>query len=371
MAKASFCGSPVKIKVIGLGGSGCNTVSRMVRGDVRGVEFIAMNTDRQSLSLTEAPVRHQLGRIITKGMGAGGDRELGRKAAEENSDEIAALVSDTDLVFITCGMGGGTGTGGAPVVADIARKAGALTLAVVSKPFSFEGQHRSEVAEQGLSAMAGNIDAMVVVSNDRLLELQDRRLGIEEAFLLSDQLLKQGIEVISGVLNTPGIINLDFADIKAVLKNSGPAFMSIGIGRGPKRAVEAAQAALTGPLMDVSVAGARSVLFNIAGSDNLTLHEVNEAAEFIKRVATPEANIIFGVAHDPVIQPNEVKISLIAAGFTSVKQCYGEDIKPRVIVKSPVNEYLPSEPPLATVWPLDQPFPTSLDKNIPQATLKE
>jgi cell division protein FtsZ len=371
MAKASFCGSPVKVKVIGLGGSGCNTVTRMVREDIRGVEFIAMNTDRQSLELTEAPVRHQLGRIITKGMGAGGDRELGRKAAEENSDEIAALVSDTDLVFITCGMGGGTGTGAAPVVAEIARKAGALTLAVVSKPFSFEGQHRSAVAKQGLEAMAGKVDAMVVVSNDRLLELQDRRLGIDEAFQVSDQLLKQGIEVIAEVLNTPGIINLDFADIKSILKNSGSAFMSIGTGRGPNRAIDAAQAALTGPLMDVSVAGAHSVLFNITGRDNLTLHEVNEAAEFIKRATTPEANIIFGVAHDTAIQPNEVKITLIATGFTVLDQIYGEDIIPCAIVKQPAIGDSKSEPPVITTLLMSQPLPANPDNGIPQATLRE
>ncbi|MDO8578479.1 MAG: cell division protein FtsZ, partial [Dehalococcoidales bacterium] len=224
MAKTRFCGSPVKIKVIGLGGSGCNAVTRMVREDIRGVEFIAMNTDRQSLEITEAPLRHQLGRIISKGMGAGGNQELGRKAAEENRDEIAALVTDTDMVFITCGMGGGTGTGSAPVVAEIARKAGALTIAVVSKPFSFEGLHRSEVAEQGIVELLGKVDSLVVVPNDRLLDLHDRSMGVDEAFLVSDRLLKQGIQVIAEVLNTPGIINLDFADIKAILKNSGSAF---------------------------------------------------------------------------------------------------------------------------------------------------
>ncbi len=301
MAKASFCGSPVKIKIIGLGGSGCNAVTRMVREGIRGVEFIAMNTDRQSLDIAEAPVRNQLGRIVTKGMGAGGDPELGRKAAEENRDEIAALVTDTDLVFITCGMGGGTGTGSAPIVAEIARKAGALTIAVVSKPFSFEGRHRGEVAEQGIAALSGKVDSIVVVPNDRLLDSPDRRIGIEEAFLVSDRLLKQGIQVIAEVLNTPGIINLDFADIKAILKNSGSGFMSIGVGRGPNRSLEAAQAALTNPLMDVPVVGATGILFNIAGNDNLTLHEVNEAAKYIRRAATPEANIIFGVANDPAI----------------------------------------------------------------------
>ncbi len=335
MSKASFCGSHVKIKVIGLGGTGCNTITRMVREDIRGVEFIAMNTDSQSLELTEAPVRHQLGRIITKGMGAGGNHELGRKAAEENRDEIAALVTDTDLVFITCGMGGGTGTGSAPIVGEIARKAGALTIAVVSKPFAFEGRHRSEVADQGIAALLGKVDSLVVVPNDRLLELNDQRLGIDEAFLVSDRLLKQGIQVIAEVLNTPGIINLDFADIKAILKDSGSAFMSIGIGRGPNRSLEAAQAALTSPLMDVPVAGANGILFNIVGSDTLTLHEVNEAAEFIRRVATPEANIIFGVAYHPSIQPNEVKITLIATGFASPGAVSGPKAVSHSVIEAP------------------------------------
>lgn len=357
MAKPNFCGSPVKIKVIGLGGSGCNAVTRMVRQDIRGVEFIAMNTDRQSLDLTEAPVRHQLGRIITKGMGAGGNHELGRQAAEENRDEIAALVNDTDLVFITCGMGGGTGTGSAPVVAEIARNAGALTIAVISKPFSFEGRHRCEVAEQGIADLLGKVDSLVVVQNDRLLELHDRKLGIEEAFLVSDGLLKQGIQVIAEVLNTPGIINLDFADIKAILKNSGSAFMSIGIGRGPHRSLEAAQAALTNPFIDVPVAGAAGVLFNIVGSDTLTLHEVNEAAEFIRRVATPDANIIFGVAHDPAIQPNEVKITLLATGFTSGIKIPDVNVKPLVIVNEPGNEHSLSEPPVVPTAPPEQRLP--------------
>jgi len=320
MAKAKFCGSPVKIKVIGLGGSGCNAVTRMVGEDIRGVEFIAMNTDRQSLSMCEATVRVQLGLICSQGQGAGGNPESGRKAAEESIDEITPVVSGTDIVFITCGMGGGTGTGAAPVVAEIARKGGALTIAVVSKPFSFEGRRRGEIAERGINALLGVVDALVIVPNDRLLALQNRNTPIEEAFHISDRLLKQGIQVIADVLNTPGIINLDFADIKAVLKNSGLAFMSLGTGRGPDRALEAARAALESPLFDAPISGATRILYNITGNNNLTLHEVNRAAETIKLVAAPGANIIFGVANDPGLDDAELKITLVAAGLSPAIQ---------------------------------------------------
>ena len=315
MAKASFSGSPVNIKVVGLGGCGCNAITRMVSDGIRGVEFVAMNTDRQALALTEAPVRIQLGMITTHGTGAGGNPEIGHEAAEESRDEINAAISGADMVFITCGMGGGTGTGSSAIVADIARKAGALTVGIVTKPFSFEGRHRMEVAEKGIASLLNRVDSLVVIANDRLASHENRAIGLDDAFRLSDNMLKTGIQVIAEVLNTPGIINLDFADIRAILRNSGSAFISSGTGRGPDRAVDAAQSALFSPLLDKPVHGAKGILFNILGSDNLTLREVNQAAEFIKQVAEPEANIIFGVANDPSLAPNTIKITLIATGF--------------------------------------------------------
>lgn len=318
-AKANFSGSLAKIKVIGLGGSGGNTVTRMVREEIRGAEFITMNTDSQSLALSETPIRIQLGRTWTKGLGAGGDHILGRKAAEESRDEIAEVISGADLVFITCGMGGGTGTGAASFVAEIARKSGILTIAVVSKPFTFEGQHRCEVAEIGIIDLFRKVDTLIIIPNDRLLALCDHHIGVYEAFEMADSVLKNSILAITEVLNTPGIINLDFADIRAIMKDAGPAWTSIGIGSGPDRAVKAAQSALASPLLDVSINGATGVLFNIVGN-NLTLYEIDEAAELIKKVVAPEANIIFGVAIDPNMDDKEIKITLIATGFVNKNQ---------------------------------------------------
>lgn len=313
-AKANFNGSPAKIKIIGLGGSGGNTVTRMVREEIRGAEFIIMNTDSQSLALSEAPIRIQLGRTLTKGLGAGGDYVLGRRASEESRDEIAEVISGADLVFITCGMGGGTGTGAASFVAEIARKSGILTIAVVSKPFTFEGRHRCEVAEIGIIDLFRKVDTLIIIPNDRLLALCDQNVGVDEAFRMADDVLKKSILAITEVLNTPGIINLDFADIRAIMKDAGPAWTSIGLGSGPGRAVKAAQSALASPLLDVSINGATGVLFNIVGN-NLTLYEIDEAAELIKKAVDHEANIIFGVAIDPNMDEKEIKITLIATGF--------------------------------------------------------
>ena len=316
MAKTSFVPNPARIKVIGLGGGGCNAITRMVREDIQGVEFTAMNTDAQSLAITEAPARIQLGEKLTKGLGVGGDHAMGQKAAEESRDELKELVSGADMVFITCGMGGGTGTGAVSIVAEIAKQSGALTIAVVTRPFSFEGIHRCQVAEEGIARLLGKADTLIIIPNDRLLDLCDQKMGVDNAFKLTDDVLRHGVQAISEVITAPGLINLDFADVKAVMKDAGPAWMSIGIGSGKNRAADAAKEALASPLLDVSIEGSKGVLFNIVGGSSLTLVEVNEAAQVIKEAVDPEANIIFGVAYDPTMN-NEVRITLIATGFMS------------------------------------------------------
>ena len=316
MARTSFVANPAKIKVIGLGGGGCNAVTRMVREDIQGVEFIAMNTDAQALAICEAPQCIQLGTKLTKGLGVGGDHHLGMKAAEENRDELKDLVSGADMVFVTAGMGGGTGTGSAPVIAETAKNSGALTIAVVTKPFTFEGAHRCQVAEEGIANLLDKVDTLIIIPNDRLLALCDQKTGVDSAFRLADDVLRHGVQAIAEVITTPGMINLDFADVKAVMKDAGPAWMSIGKGTGQNRAADAAKEALASPLLDVSIEGSKAVLFNIVGGSSLTLYEVNQAADVIKSAVDPDANIIFGVANDPSLD-NEVRITLITTGFTA------------------------------------------------------
>jgi len=316
MAKTTFSPNPAKIKVIGLGGGGCNAITRMVREQIRGVEFIGVNTDAQALSITEAPIRVQIGEKLTKGLGAGGDHVMGQKAAEESRDDLKELLTGADMVFITCGMGGGTGTGAAPVVADISKQAGALTIAVVTKPFTFEGVHRNEVAEDGIVRLLGKVDTLIIIPNDRLLDLCDQKTVVDSAFKMADDVLRHGVQAIAEVITVPGLINLDFADVKTVMRDAGPAWMSIGIGSGKNRAVDAAKEALASPLLDVSIDGAKGVLFNVAGGPGLTLFEVNEAAAVIKQAVDPAANIIFGVVQDPSLG-EEMRITLIATGFAS------------------------------------------------------
>ena len=316
MAKTSYVPSGAKIKVIGLGGAGCNAITRMVREGVQGVEFIAMNTDAQALAVTEAAVRIQLGERLTRGLGAGGDPTVAQKAAEESRDEIKQAVVGADMTFITAGMGGGTGTGSIPTVAQIAKQSGALTIAVVTKPFSFEGTHRSQVAEQGIMELVDKVDTLIIIPNDRLFQLCDQKTNVDGAFRMADEVLYHGVQAIAEVVTVPGLINLDFADIRTVMKDAGPAWMSIGRGSGQNRARDAAKQALSSPLLDVSMQGAKGVLFNIAGSSSLTLFEVNEAAEVIKQAIDPEANVIFGVVSDPNIG-EDVRLTLIAAGFAT------------------------------------------------------
>jgi len=267
-------------------------------------------------SITEVPTRVQLGEKLTKGLGVGGDYILGQKSAEENRDDIKEIVSGADMVFITGGMGGGTGTGAAPVIAEIAKQSGALTIAVVTKPFAFEGNRRCQVADEGITNLLTKVDTLIIIPNDRLLALCDQKTEVDSAFKLADDVLRHGVQAISEVITVPGLINLDFADVKAIMKDAGPAWMSIGIASGKNRAVEAAKEALSSPLLDVSVGGSRGVLFNVVGGSSLTLFEVNEAAAVIKEAVDPEANIIFGVAHDPDMD-NDVRITLIATGFAS------------------------------------------------------
>jgi len=316
MAKTTFVPTPARIKAVGVGGGGCNAINRMVREGIRGVDFIAMNTDAQALAMTEAPTRIQLGEKLTRGLGVGGDHKLGTKAAEESRQIIEELVEGADMVFISCGMGGGTGTGGLPTVAEIAKQSGALTIGVVTKPFGFEGGHRTEVAEEGILALTSKVDTLIIIPNDRLLQLCDAKTTVDSAFKLADDALLLGVQAISEVVTVPGLINLDFADIKSVMKDAGPAWMSMGKASGQNRAAEAAKAALASPLLDVSVKGAKGVLFNITGGPNLTLFECNEAAEAISQAVDPRANIIFGVVRDPKMD-SEVKITIIATGFTT------------------------------------------------------
>ena len=323
MAKTSFVPNPARIKVIGLGGGGCNAVTRMVREEIQGVEFIGMNTDAQALAITEAPTRIQLGERLTRGLGVGGNQAMGHKAAEESRDEIKELVAGADMVFITAGMGGGTGTGAAGVIAETAKEGGALTIAVVTKPFAFEGSHRGEVAKEGIGKLLGKVDTLIIIPNDRLLDLCDQKTGVDSAFKLADDVLRHGVQAISEVITVPGMINLDFADVSAVMKDAGPAWMSIGRGTGKNRAVDAAKEALASPLLDVTIEGSKGVLFNIIGGSDLTLFEVNQAAEVIKQAVDPDANIIFGVAHDPNMG-SDIRITLIATGFVS-KTEFDED----------------------------------------------
>ena len=322
MAKTSYVPSGAKIKVIGMGGGGSNAVTRMVREQIRGVEFIVMNTDAQALAVAEAAVRIQLGERITRGLGAGGNHLIGQKAADESRDEIKQAVTGADMVFVTAGMGGGTGTGSIPVVAQMAKQSGALTIAVVTKPFTFEGTHRNQVAEEGIADLVTKVDTLIMIPNDRLLELCDQKASVDAAFRLADEVLFHGVQAIAEVVTVPGLINLDFADVSAIMKDAGPAWMSIGKGSGQNRAKDAAREALSSPLLDVSIEGAKGVLFNVAGGSNLSLFEVNDAAEVIRQAVDPEANIIFGVVLDPNMG-NDVRLTLIATGFTTAEALAG------------------------------------------------
>lgn len=305
-----------KIKVVGVGGGGCNAIDRMIEVGVGGVEFISMNTDAQALRNCHASVRLQIGADVTRGLGTGGNPSIGAKAAEESSSDIQEILGGADMVFITAGMGGGTGTGGAPVIAKIAKSMGALTVAVVTKPFTFEGARRLKAAMDGLTALESSVDTMIVIPNDRLLQIVDKKASLPAAFLSADELLRQGIQGISELITGTGLVNVDFNDVRAIMGNGGSALMAIGVGSGDNRAADAAMAAINSKLLDVSIDGAKGVLYNIKGDHSLTLIEVNEAAELIKQMVDPEANIIFGTAIDPNMG-DQVQVTVIATGFST------------------------------------------------------
>lgn len=302
------------IKVIGVGGAGTNAVNRMVDAGLRGVDFIAVNTDKQALALSKAPLQVQIGEKITKGLGAGANPEVGQKAAEESREEIANKIKGSDLVFVTCGMGGGTGTGAAPIIAETAREMGILTIGVVSKPFLFEGRQRMKNAEAGIERLKANVDTLVVVPNDRLLSVVTKGTTMTDAFKIADDTLRQGIQGISDLIAVPSLINLDFADVRTVMQSRGLAHMGIGIGKGESRMVDAAKQAISSPMLETSIDGARAVLINITGGPDTSIIDINEAAQLITAAADPEANIIFGAGIDENMA-DEVKITVIATGF--------------------------------------------------------
>ncbi len=319
------------IKVVGVGGGGNNAVDRMIKAGLKGVEFVTINTDAQTLAMSEANAKIQIGVQLTKGLGAGANPEIGSKAAEESRDEIKEALKGADMVFVTAGMGGGTGTGASPVIAEISKECGALTVGVVTKPFTFEGRRRMGQAEKGISNLRSRVDTLITIPNDRLLQVVEKRTSIVDAFRMADDVLRQGVQGISDLIAVPGLINLDFADVKTIMTETGSALMGIGVSKGENRAAEAARAAISSPLLETSIEGARGVLLNITGDANLGLFEVNEAAEIITAAADPEAMIIFGAVIDERLQ-GEIRVTVIATGFDNrpgrVEPIEDLDIKP-------------------------------------------
>lgn len=307
------------IKVVGVGGGGVNAVNRMIDRGLRGVEFIAINTDAQALLMSDADVKLDVGRDLTRGLGAGADPEVGRRAAEDHHEEIEQALAGADMVFVTAGEGGGTGTGGAPVVARIAKAIGALTVGIVTKPFSFEGKRRMSQAEVGVQALKDEVDTLIVVPNDRLLEISDRSISMLEAFETADRVLLAGVQGITDLITTPGLINLDFADVKSVMQDAGTALMGIGSSRGADRAIKAAELAVASPMLELSIEGAQGVLLSVQGGSNLGLYEINDAAKLVEESVHPDANIIFGAVIDDSLG-DEVRVTVIAAGFDESQQ---------------------------------------------------
>jgi cell division protein FtsZ len=331
------------IKVVGIGGGGVNAVNRMIEVGLKGVEFIAINTDAQALLMSDADVKLDVGRELTRGLGAGAQPEVGKNAAEDHRDEIEEVLKGADMVFVTCGEGGGTGTGGAPVVANIARKLGALTIGVVTRPFSFEGKRRQVQAESGIDELRNQCDTLIVIPNDRLLALGDRGISMMDAFRQADQVLLSGVQGITDLITTPGLINLDFADVKSVMSGAGSALMGIGSARGDNRAVEAAEKAISSPLLEQSMDGARGVLLSIAGGSDLGLFEINDAAQLVTDAAHPDANIIFGAVIDDALG-DEVRVTVIAAGFDGGTPSYRPSESSRKMVGHQSSAPLPAAP---------------------------
>ncbi len=305
-----------RIKVIGVGGGGCNAVNRMIDEGLSGIEFITVNTDAQALLLSKAPTRVRIGEKVTRGLGAGGNPEMGRKAAEESAEDLYEVLKGSDMVFVTAGLGGGTGTGAASIIAQIAKEIGALTIGVVTRPFTFEGSHRAKSADEGISKLKEHADTLIVIPNDKLLQIVDKRASIADAFKTADDVLRQGIQGISELITIPGLINLDFADVRTIMSEGGAALMAVGRASGEDRARIAAEQAISSQLLDITIDGARGILFNVTGGNNLTLFEVNQAAAIIKEGAHPDVNLIFGAVIDPNLG-DEVRITVIATGFDS------------------------------------------------------
>jgi cell division protein FtsZ len=368
-AHSQFVDSFAQIKVIGVGGAGQNAVNRMIESGIQGVEFISVNTDAQALMLANAPQRLRIGDKLTKGLGSGGNPEVGLRAAEESREEIEAMLEGADMVFVTAGMGGGTGSGASSVIAGIAKEMGALTIGVVTRPFGFEGNQRRRVAEAAMTRLRENVDTLIAIPNDRLLHILDKKTGISEAFSVADDVLRQGIQGISELITIPGLINLDFADVRSIMQDGGAALMAIGKANGENRAEEAAQKAIHSALLDVSIEGAQGILFNVKGGRDLSLFEVNEAAELIRANAHPEANIIFGAVVDNDMK-DELHITVIATGFdkNSPKEApvgYGRPASretpfsaPATPAPSPQSQPAPQPSPQRAEQPVDFPVRT-------------
>jgi len=368
------------IKVVGIGGGGVNAVNRMIELGLRGVEFIAINTDAQALLMSDADVKLDVGRELTRGLGAGADPEVGRRAAEDHAEEIEEALAGADMVFVTAGEGGGTGTGGAPVVARIAKSIGALTIGVVTKPFAFEGKRRSAQADTGVAQLKNEVDTLIVVPNDRLLEISDRGISMLEAFSTADQVLLAGVQGITDLITTPGLINLDFADVKSVMQGAGSALMGIGASRGADRAIKAAELAVASPLLEASIDGAHGVLLSIQGGSNLGIFEINDAARLVQEAVHPEANIIFGAVIDDTLG-DEVRVTVIAAGFdggepTSYRPVRErrETFQPADVAAATATGAVPlgdtggwaAEPDAPLGAPLDRDFDDEGDLDIPE-----
>ncbi len=356
------------IRVVGIGGGGSNAINRMIDAGIVGVDFVAINTDSQALQASRAKLRLHLGERATRGLGAGGDPEVGTKAAEESEEEIRQVLSGSDMVFVTAGMGGGTGTGASPIIAKVARAEGALTIGVVTRPFSFEGARRSKSAEEGIERLKEHVDTLIVIPNDRLLETADKRVTLVDSFRMADDVLRQGIQGISELITVPGLINLDFADVRTIMSQGGAALMAIGHGSGDDRALIAAEQALSNRLLDVTIDGARGILFNVTGGNNLSLYEINQAASIIRETAHPDVNLIFGAVVDESMR-DEIRITVIATGFehqiTNMRRVAPRNVNVERREKPthpPVREPVMVEPTRPAPQPEPTPEPPSRDK---------
>jgi cell division protein FtsZ len=359
-----------RIKVVGVGGGGCNAVNRMIDEGLGGIEFVAVNTDAQALVLSKASTRVRIGDKLTRGLGAGGDPEVGRKSAEETAEELYQVLKGSDMVFVTAGIGGGTGTGAGPIVAQIAREIGALTIGVVTRPFTFEGARRMKTAEIGIAKLKEQVDTLIVIPNDRLLQIVDKRSSLHDSFALADDVLRQGIQGISELITVPGLINLDFADVRAIMSEGGAALMAVGKASGEDRARIAAEQAITSNLLDITIDGARGILFNVTGGPDLSLFEVNQAAAIIKETAHPDVNLIFGAVIDPEME-EDIRITVIATGFDSAgvtrrmlrSRPRPESASANVQTQKNAKSMAPAEVPVS-FNPEDLDIPTFLRKRV-------